>query len=69
MPRANAIIMFLSLFFEARTFARQFGTQEAGDHLLEGPKKAGFIEHRRVRARSPKLAESRLKPVTNTTIN
>ena len=55
--------------FEARTFAGQFGTQEAGDHLLEGPKKPGFIEHRRVRARSPKLAESRLKPVTNTTIN
>ncbi len=28
--------------FDARTFAAQFGTQEARDHLLEGLKKAGF---------------------------
>src|ERR1700730_7499251 len=32
----------LSPFFDARTFAAQFGTQEARDHLLEGLKKAGF---------------------------
>jgi hypothetical protein len=36
------IVMRLSPFFDARTFAGQFGTQEARDHLLEGLKKAGF---------------------------
>jgi TolB-like protein len=29
-------------FLDARTFAAQFGTQEARDHMLEGLKKAGF---------------------------
>jgi TolB-like protein len=29
-------------FFDAQTFAGQFGAQEARDHLLEGLKKAGF---------------------------
>jgi class 3 adenylate cyclase/TolB-like protein/Flp pilus assembly protein TadD len=38
----HAIIMRLSPFFDARTFAAGFGTQEARDHLLEGLKKAGF---------------------------
>jgi len=36
------IVMRLSPFFNAQTFARQFGTQEARDHLLDGLKKAGF---------------------------
>jgi TolB-like protein/Tfp pilus assembly protein PilF len=35
-------VMRLSPFFNARTFAGQFGTQEARDHMLEGLKKAGF---------------------------
>jgi TolB-like protein/class 3 adenylate cyclase len=34
--------MRLSPFFNARTFAAQFGTQEARDQMLEGLKKAGF---------------------------
>jgi hypothetical protein len=38
----RVIVMRLAPFFDARTFARQFGTQEARDHLLEGLKKAGF---------------------------
>jgi adenylate cyclase len=38
----RVIVMRLSPFFDARTFAVQFGTQEARDHLLEGLKKAGF---------------------------
>jgi adenylate cyclase len=38
----RVIVMRLSPFFDARTFAAQFGTQEALDHLLEGLKKAGF---------------------------
>jgi adenylate cyclase len=38
----RAIVMRLAPFFDARTFAGQFGTQEARDHLLEGLKKAGF---------------------------
>ena len=38
----RAIITRLSPFFDARTFAGQFGTQEARDHLLDGLKKAGF---------------------------
>ncbi len=38
----RVLVMRLSPFFDARTFAAQFGTQEARDHLLEGLKKAGF---------------------------
>jgi class 3 adenylate cyclase/TolB-like protein len=38
----RVVTMRLSPFFDARTFAAQFGTQEARDHLLEGLKKAGF---------------------------
>jgi adenylate cyclase len=38
----RVIVMHLSPFFDARTFAGQFGTQEARDHLLEGLQKAGF---------------------------
>jgi tetratricopeptide (TPR) repeat protein len=38
----RAIIMRLSPFFDAQIFARQLGTQEARDHLLDGLKKAGF---------------------------
>jgi tetratricopeptide (TPR) repeat protein len=38
----HVIVMRLSPFFNAQTFAGQFGTQEARDHLLEGLKKAGF---------------------------
>jgi len=38
----RVILMRLWPFFDARTFARQFGTPEARDHLLEGLKKAGF---------------------------
>jgi adenylate cyclase len=38
----RVIVMRLSPFFNPQTFARQFGTQEARDHLLEGLKKAGF---------------------------
>ncbi len=38
----RVIVTRLSPFFDARTFAGQFGTQEARDHLLEGLKKAGF---------------------------
>ena len=41
--RASAWSSFVSgRFFDARTFAAQFGTQEARDHLLEGLTKAGF---------------------------
>ena len=38
----RVILARLWPFFDARTFAAQFGTQEARDHLLEGLKKAGF---------------------------
>jgi adenylate cyclase len=38
----RAILARLWPFFDARTFAAQFGTQEARDHILEGLKKAGF---------------------------
>jgi adenylate cyclase len=38
----RAALSHLWPFFDARTFAAQFGTQEARDHLLEGLKKAGF---------------------------
>jgi hypothetical protein len=38
----RVIILHLAPFFDAQIFARQFGTQEARDHLLEGLKKAGF---------------------------
>jgi adenylate cyclase len=38
----RAIIAHLWPFLDARTFAAQFGTQEARDHMLEGLKKAGF---------------------------
>jgi hypothetical protein len=40
--RERAIVAHLWPFLEARTFAAQFGTEEARDHLLEGMKKAGF---------------------------
>jgi len=36
------VLIRLWPFFDAQTFAGQFGTQEARDHLLEGLKKAGF---------------------------
>ena len=38
----RAIVAHLWPFLDARTFAAQFGTQEARDHMLEGLKKAGF---------------------------
>jgi adenylate cyclase len=38
----RVIVMRLSPFFDARTFAGQFGTQEARDHMSEGLQKAGF---------------------------
>jgi adenylate cyclase len=38
----RAIVRQLWPFLDARTFAAQFGTQEARDHILEGLKKAGF---------------------------
>jgi adenylate cyclase len=38
----RAIVGQLWPFLDARTFAAQFGTQEAGDHMLDGLKKAGF---------------------------
>jgi class 3 adenylate cyclase/TolB-like protein/Tfp pilus assembly protein PilF len=40
--RERAIVARLWPFFDPRTFAAQFGTQEARDHMLEGLKKAGF---------------------------
>ena len=40
--RERDAFLHLSPFFDARTFAGQFGTQEARDHLLDGLKKAGF---------------------------
>jgi adenylate cyclase len=40
--RERAIIARLWPFFDARTFAAQFGTEEARNHMLEGLKKAGF---------------------------
>jgi adenylate cyclase len=38
----RAIVARLWPFLDARTFAAQFGTPEARDHMLEGLKKAGF---------------------------
>jgi adenylate cyclase len=38
----RAIATHLWPLLDARTFAAQFGTQEAQDHMLEGLKKAGF---------------------------
>ena len=38
----RVVVMRLWPLFDARTFAAQFGTQEARDHLLEGLRKAGF---------------------------
>jgi len=38
----HAIVAHLWPFLDARTFAGQFGTQEARDHMLDGLKKAGF---------------------------
>jgi adenylate cyclase len=38
----RAILARLWPFFDVQTFAAQFGTQEARDHILEGLKKAGF---------------------------
>ncbi|HEX4184464.1 MAG TPA: adenylate/guanylate cyclase domain-containing protein [Stellaceae bacterium] len=38
----RAIVAHLWPFLDARTFAAQFGTQEARDRMLEGLKKAGF---------------------------
>jgi adenylate cyclase len=40
--RERAIATHLWPLLDARTFAAQFGTQEAQDHMLEGLKKAGF---------------------------
>jgi TolB-like protein len=40
--RERAITRRLWPLLDARTFADQFGTQEARDHMLEGLKKAGF---------------------------
>jgi hypothetical protein len=38
----RTIVARLWPFLDARTFAAQFGTPEARDHMLEGLKKAGF---------------------------
>ena len=40
--RERAIVARLWPFLDARTFAAQFGTEEARNHMLEGMKKAGF---------------------------
>jgi hypothetical protein len=40
--RERAISLRLWPLLDARTFADQFGTDEARDHMLEGLKKAGF---------------------------
>jgi TolB-like protein/Tfp pilus assembly protein PilF len=40
--RERAVVARLSPFLTARTFAAQFGTEEAANHILEGMKKAGF---------------------------
>lgn len=40
--RERAIVARLSPFLQARTFAAQFGTEEAQNPMLEGLKKAGF---------------------------
>jgi len=42
MQRERAIVARSSPFFDARTFAAQFGTEEARNYMLEGMKKAGF---------------------------
>ena len=38
----RVIVMHLAPFFNAQTFAGQFGTQDARDHILQGLTKAGF---------------------------
>jgi TolB-like protein/Tfp pilus assembly protein PilF len=40
--RERTLVMHMSPFLSAERFARQFGTQEARDHMLDGLKKAGF---------------------------
>jgi hypothetical protein len=40
--RERAITARMWPLLDARTFAGQFGTEEARDHVLEGLKKAGF---------------------------
>ena len=40
--RERAISARLWPLLDARTFADQFGTDEAQDHMLDGLKKAGF---------------------------
>jgi adenylate cyclase len=40
--RERAIVARLLPFLDARTFAAQFGTEEARNHMLEGLQKAGF---------------------------
>ena len=40
--RERAIATRLWPLLDARTFADQFGTDEARDHMLDGLKKAGF---------------------------
>ena len=40
--RERAIVARSWPFLDARTFAAQFGTEEARNHILEGMKKAGF---------------------------
>jgi len=42
VERERAAVLRMALFQSAERFARQFGTQEARDHMLEGLKKAGF---------------------------
>jgi hypothetical protein len=40
--RERAVVARLWPFLDARTFAAQFGTEEAQNFMLEGLKKAGF---------------------------
>jgi len=40
--RERAIVARLSPLLDARTFAAQFGTEEARNYMPEGMKKAGF---------------------------
>jgi len=40
--RERAAVIRMAPFLDAKTFASQFGMQEARDHMLEGLKKAGF---------------------------
>jgi hypothetical protein len=42
IQRERTIVARLWPFFDARTFAAQFGTEEARNQMFEGLKKAGF---------------------------